>query len=830
MKKVKKILIHALQILLGGLIVAAFACVNLNDYFIFHLSDYIFWPLCGLLMIIALFCCWRHKACFLLGLLLLTSPAFAGEFTTEICNYYKSYEARIKQYKENHFQQDEACDENIWGKARQEAAEYEVSLTDVATAGVTAAVKKISKWYDGSCANDLMSLCSEYEERHPETVTKTVPVILNEPVGKRDSNGKATSCWPCDMAYVVFFVIQGMSSNLSAMMSSVALLLLMFGTAFWLLYKAAGMVLTSKGGTYFSQIASGLIGVIIAACFLRNGGENLSWLYSKFLSPVMELGIVIAEEIQTSVGMDSPAFSSMTNASQPFHKRLETRSASQITNRTDFTDYCGYSSSSSSSGSVADIFSGWVSQLAGSAFPTLNTNFSSLMTQVSNNQNTLLTDELRSRFLCVTQRFYNQSRPFIATGQSLISFASHNTKGFLRAVTRFPSNMKMWFFGVLLVCVFTYFGFLVAFRIIDMFLRLGFVLVLMPLFVAAVVFPITREYAVKAWNFLFQIIVEFIGLSISISFVMILLEGVIMPESDELLNAMTAPYSEEYGENLYNAITKDMTWSFLLYLICAVIMGEQLLKFFPNVISKIFNVAGGGVKPGDMKGKASTTMGQALQGAAGSIYGGFQRAKGAAGEISKNPYKTKETKAQNAEKDLNDKQRKLTEEKKKLADSQKEVARLKGTPQEKAAAKKVEENKKNVDKAQKDVDEAKKVADAARAEADAEQKKTAPSQSRYAARRFGYDSGNAMRKGGGKAAEVVEKFGSKVGGFLMKNGVGAVAGVPLVLGAKTVSAGIRLGAKTAEIGLKAAGRLGATGQKMGYKFTGKAPPPRKPKP
>jgi len=179
-------------------------------------------------------------------------------------------------------------------------------------------------------------------------------------------------------------------------------------------------------------------------------------------------------------------------------------------------------------------------------------------------------------------------------------------------------------------------------------------------------------------------------------------------------------------------------------------------------------------------------------------------AKSSAQTAAKNPYKTKETKAKEAEKDLRDKEKKLKEEQRKP------------------------NNKKNIDKAQKDVDEAKKKATAFRAQADAEKDKTAPSKSGYAARRFGYDTGNAVRTGGASAAEAVDKFGSKVGGFLSKTGVGAIAGVPIVFGAKAISKGIRIGSKTAEIGLKAAGRAGATVQKIGNKFTGKAPPPPKP--
>ncbi len=348
------------------------------------------------------------------------------------------------------------------------------------------------------------------------------------------------------------------------------------------------------------------------------------------------------------------------------------------------------------------------------------------------------------------------------------------------------------------MALFTYFSFLVAFRIMDIFLRLGFVLVLMPLFVVTSVFAVTREYTVKAWTFLFHVIVEFIGLAVSMSFVMIMLEGVVAPESADLLKAMTAPYSGDYGENLFKAITKDMTLTFPILLLIVVILGEKLMKSFPIIIAALFNVS-----DSSKKGKAGTGISETIGAMAGSVTGMYGNLKENAKTFAENPYKTKETKAKEAEKDLNNKKRKLEEEKRKP------------------------NNDKNIKKAQKDVDDAQKKADAFRAQADDEKNKTEPSRSGYVARRFGYDGGNAVRRGGGAAAEAVDKFGSKVGGFLMKSGVGAVAGVPLVLGTKAVSSGIRAGAKMTEVGLKGIGRAGATAQKWGNKLTGKAPPSSK---
>ncbi len=794
----KKIFQHMKDIFFLGLFVALFACVDLNAYPVMRSLDYIFWPICFLALIIVLVMYWRHKLCFLLGILMLTSHVYAGEHTAEICSYYNSYKSRINAYKNDHFKQDEPCDKGIWAKARKESAEYEISLLD-AVSVVGMASKMSSEWFSGSCANDLMSLCSEYQRRHPETVFKTVPVLIYEEVSNTDANGLSTSCWPCDMAYVVFTVIQGLSNNLSQLMSAVAMMLLVWGTVFWLVSKAMGMILTSKGGTYFTQIATGLIWVMLAAILLRNGGQNLSELYSKFLSPVMQVGLTISDEIQSSVGMGSPTFSSVTSSTQSFYQRVMQASASRVAYRPNFVNYCGYDTSSSSvtGESITSILSTFFTTVSRQAFPSLGTHFSALSANANNNK-TLLTDDLKMQFLCMTQKFYNQSLPLIAIGQSLISFSSRNTSSLAHFSTRFPSNFKMWFVGAILVCIFTFFSFLVAFRIMDIFLKLGFVLVLMPLFIVSVVFPITREYAQKAWRFLFQIIVEFIGLAIAASFAMILLEGVLVPESDQLLNAITAPYSENYGDDLLKAVTKDMTLSFPLLLVGIVILGSNLMKVFPIIVAFLFDVS-----DSSSKGKETTLMGAGVMGLVHGAYKNYKGMKSAATTAANNPYKTKDTKAKEAEKNLQDKKEKLKQEKQKP------------------------NNKKNIEKAQKDVDEAQKKADSLRAQADAEKMKTAPSQSKYVARRFGDNSANAVRKGAGRAAETIEKFGSKWGGRLTKYG-GGLVGVPLTLGAKTLSVGLRIGAKATELGLKAVGRTGAAAQIAGSKFRGKAPPPRKP--
>jgi hypothetical protein len=156
---------------------------------------------------------------------------------------------------------------------------------------------------------------------------------------------------------------------------------------------------------------------------------------------------------------------------------------------------------------------------------------------------------------------------------------------------------------------------------------------------------------------------------------------------------------------------------------------------------------------------------------------------------------------------------------------------LRGTNKEAGAKKETQEQQKNVDKAQKDVDDAQKKADFYRKEADKEKQKTAPSQSAYSARRFSKDTANAIRAGGSRTAQAIDSFGSKFGGTLMKNGLGSLVGVPLVLGTKTLSTGVRAASKVTEMGIKGIGLVGAGAQAVvGAKSAPKKPAPKAPNP
>ena len=147
----------------------------------------------------------------------------------------------------------------------------------------------------------------------------------------------------------------------------------------------------------------------------------------------------------------------------------------------------------------------------------------------------------------------------------------------------------------------------------DIFIRLAFLLVLMPLFVAAIAFPVTREFTKKGWDFLVHTIVEFTGLTLAIAFVMQMFESLLATSAPgELMDKIAAPYSEDYWKNLYAAVYGGGACQFFFALITIVYYGLKLLDTVTPVMESLFGIGGLGGKSimgGMLVSKAQQTKG-----------------------------------------------------------------------------------------------------------------------------------------------------------------------------------------------------------------------------
>ena len=151
---------------------------------------------------------------------------------------------------------------------------------------------------------------------------------------------------------------------------------------------------------------------------------------------------------------------------------------------------------------------------------------------------------------------------------------------------------------------------MVAFKIIDIFLRLGFVLVLMPLFVATWAFPVSRDFCKKGLMFFLAIVTEFLGLALAINFIMMAFEAGIATDKQALLDAMAAPNSKDYGTNLYNVIISGGGWYFLFMLTALFLMGTQLLAICTKMVSSLFGTETEAITGlgGDLTGAVAASM------------------------------------------------------------------------------------------------------------------------------------------------------------------------------------------------------------------------------
>ncbi len=503
----------------------------------------------------------------------------AGQF----CMAAEEYSQKTFYAEQNNWQGDTPCSETTRNLIRQKLETYSV---------VARALPKIDKWQktwssfrqdagwpewvsdnfasvptignereEVACAAALASMCSSYDDRHPTSLAKTVRQIMQEDAAE-------FGCWPCEMSFIVLTVVQSLSAHLSENMQNAGQDILQIFMLIWILYAVfQAVVFPSKSKTFLKEFSLRFISLIIAFLFLFSA-DNLYTLYESFLVPFISFGLGISTGINNAIleaNLLSGGFVSQVSDGITFVQ--------------DNLCILGQTLSSQTGTNI------W-QELVRSIFPDFGSVYPDLMLDA---RNTLITPELEADLLCVVQRMYRQFSPLVAVGQSLIGFSF--SKGIISSFLGglFMENLKMWLIGWIITILFTIFNFLVAFKIIDIFLKLGFVLVLMPLFVATAVFPITREFTKKGFAFLLGIISEFLGLTLAVNFIILLFETGIASQQSQLVEAINAPYSEEYGNHLLAVVTSNDSLFFFFMLLGLFFLGKSLLESCIKLVNSIFS-------------------------------------------------------------------------------------------------------------------------------------------------------------------------------------------------------------------------------------------------
>ncbi len=300
-------------------------------------------------------------------------------------------------------------------------------------------------------------------------------------------------CWPCDVTSTIIAAIQKVSIRSYKKINEGAKLLL---ASIYLMWLAITILVSfakfgfEKFAEFFTKILNQTIIVIIIALILH---APLVQFYQATISPFITysaaLGMRFSEIAQSNMGGSNNLYNKIIKA-------------------------IGISASS-------------------------KCNYCEDMKKAINKEVTtgqFIDSASINGILCVTCSTYRQAAPMITLGQVMICLGRTTPQSLgqlpiLSRITQFSGpNISLTFTGYTLVIIFSIFTFLVGYFIMASVFKLGVVFVLMPLFIVAFAFKISRSYATKAW----QLIVFAMGTILIVSILstmMIIGFSILMPDT-----------------------------------------------------------------------------------------------------------------------------------------------------------------------------------------------------------------------------------------------------------------------------------------------------------
>lgn len=360
--------------------------------------------------------------------------------------------------------------------------------------------RDICPWCDKSlddykhCAEDFIEKSSETMKKLEADLLRTVPMLMAE------ENGK---CWPCGIIDTFIESIEKITFTIEDHMKKLALILLGIMTLFWLAFRILTFLGQMGMGGQDELMSDILKRLFVVMCTVAVLQAPLTEFTRITISPFINIGTAISNEI----------------------------SRIQLTNNPSFIDELGQASNAAcscctDSSSTCDD--------AGS---------SSNIDGVQKSTNRLFSEKDRADLLCATCRIYKQTLPFSISGQLMVRYSFKNknvVSEFISVLTGgatdlIPVPFPMWLLGIVMFVVFTVLAFFAAFKLIDIFIRLGFVFILLPLLIAAYAFPISREYSKTGWEFFVHAVLSLIALSIGMALLTLLFTSFLPGNAQNIL-------------------------------------------------------------------------------------------------------------------------------------------------------------------------------------------------------------------------------------------------------------------------------------------------------
>lgn len=525
----------------------------------------------------------------------------AEQYGDAVCSYIKSFDPqKVKSQDEAYELQTyvNMADRivqayNDLDKAHQDSVGSNCSVLTAKDrdSSLKVRLKKLRENSGAICCGWAMQTMNQiYSSQFAERQIQTIPMMLAD---------EKNQCWPCDVIYLLIVLINTLVYSSGPAMAAAGIFFLKWAFIFWLVAKI-GMLFLNRGSDRKEYTGSKFLQeffirtVLVAVVALILGDTAIKYdttiLHSSNASTSHDktmLESVYQEIVNPIFELIASTGAEMTYALLDGKNNFYAEVAKAVSKRSDLNAYAVAMNRVNYCAAGTQITSNSIYQFLNKPLLSNPTAYSSLKI---NGDDLFIQNDLTVNILCLSQLSFRGMAPLGAIGSVFVSHAIRNGKPIFHFPGRIPL-MPQIFYGLLLNVICWIIGIVVAFRLIDTMLRVAVVVMLTPIWIALIPFPISRGYAVKGFMFFLSAVMGLIEVAIGVGILVpFFFTAIAGDQQDKLIQLMIAKSSTKYVPNLYAFFTAKGC-RVLIYILGVSWLAKFLFVGVESFFKKVFGLA-----------------------------------------------------------------------------------------------------------------------------------------------------------------------------------------------------------------------------------------------
>lgn len=311
-------------------------------------------------------------------------------------------------------------------------------------------------------------------------------------------------CWSCEIFILLFDAANIVAGQINGVLSGSAQSVVIVGGVLWLAFYTLihfGALISSEQDPmeYLTKVGTIMLRIGFGYAFLAGGA---SFAFDYIISPVLSTGASLANE--------TLSVSNRVSAKMATDVTTNTGHFSPVDSIIQWTQK-GASRIEGKWGKAASAVTGNLFNINGSLSGPMGQGVrDSLKQMIAQMASSMAEAQAIAQGLRCGSPFWlkiDATVPIIGIG-----------------IVLFIPNPLMWIFGAWMGCIFWVISILFSFAMLDVIFRIGLVVSMMPIFIAAWVFPITGQFAKAAWDMFLNTVMVFVLTGLTAVFIVILVE------------------------------------------------------------------------------------------------------------------------------------------------------------------------------------------------------------------------------------------------------------------------------------------------------------------